>query len=138
MSVNPFCSLLQFVYLPIEISSSIFVIPFLLKKKNFWMKELTLGLGIIRLELMTSTTSRWYSTAELYPFPTLIWKENWLINNNLPKAWETHHHYSNIFFRTTWSQTSFFHTTTKRKNQKDWILFWLNPIENRISYWFEP
>ena len=35
MSVNPFCSLLQFVYLPIEISSSIFVIPFLLKKKNF-------------------------------------------------------------------------------------------------------
>ena len=59
MSVNPFCSLLQFVYLPIEISSSIFVIPFLLKKKKKnLMKELTLGLGIIRLELMTSTTSR--------------------------------------------------------------------------------
>lgn len=28
---------------------------------------ITHDLGIIRLELMTSTTSRWHSTAELYP-----------------------------------------------------------------------
>lgn len=37
------------------------------------------NLGIIRLELMTSTTSRWHSTAELYPFPAPIEKWNWLI-----------------------------------------------------------
>lgn len=31
---------------------------------NYWIPT---GLGIIRFEPMTSTTSRWHSTAELYP-----------------------------------------------------------------------
>lgn len=30
--------------------------------------HIALGLGIIRLELMTYTTSRWHSTTELYPY----------------------------------------------------------------------
>uniref|UniRef100_A0A9I9EHE5 Uncharacterized protein n=1 Tax=Cucumis melo TaxID=3656 RepID=A0A9I9EHE5_CUCME len=38
------------------------------------IEKLTLGLGIIRLELMTSATSRRHSTAELYPFPCPIEK----------------------------------------------------------------
>lgn len=42
--------------------------------------HIALGLGIIRFELMTSTTSRWHSTAELYPFPCPYReKKNWLI-----------------------------------------------------------
>ena len=35
----------------------------------YWIEQLILGLGIIRFEPMTSTTSRWHSTAELYPLP---------------------------------------------------------------------
>lgn len=38
------------------------------KKMEMEMEKPTLGLGIIRLEPMTSTTSRWHSTTELYPF----------------------------------------------------------------------
>ena len=88
------------------------------------MEGLTLGLGIIRLELMTSTMSRWHSTAELYPFPTLIWKENWLMNNNLPKGRETQHNYPTILSRTTWSQTFLLFTLLRKKigAYSEWIL----------------
>lgn len=92
------------------------------------MEGLTLGLGIIRLELMTSTMSRWHSTAELYPFPTFIWKENWLMNNNLPKGRETQHHYPTIFSRTTWRQTFLLFTLLRKERMRkigyysEWIL----------------
>ena len=64
-------------------------------------EKLTLGLGIIRLELMTSTTSRWHSTAELYPFPCPHRERE--LTNPKSKGRETQRHYS----WTTWSRALF-------------------------------
>jgi hypothetical protein len=65
------------------------------------IEKLTLGLGIIRLELMTSTTSRWHSTAELYPFPCPHRERE--LTNPKSKGRETQRHYS----WTTWSRALF-------------------------------
>ena len=62
--------------------------------KQIKMEKLTLGLGIIRLELMTSTTSRWHSTAELYPFPCLAPHREIELTNPKAKGRETQRHYS--------------------------------------------
>lgn len=88
------------------------------------IEKLTLGLGIIRLELMTSTTSRWHSTAELYPFPCPH-REIELTN---PKARgrETQHHYS----WTTWSWAFFSHYYGYENNEKNWIQLSTAPIGN--------
>ena len=56
------------------------------------IEKLILGLGIIRLELMTSTTSRWHSTAELYPLPCLHREIE--LTNPKAKGRETQRHYS--------------------------------------------
>ena len=101
------------------------------------MEGLTLGLGIIRLELMTSTMSRWHSTAELYPFPTLIWKENWLINNKLSRGRETQNN-SLFSLEQLEDRPSFFsHYYEKKKKRRKKIVAYVNPIESSISYWFE-
>ena len=107
------------------------------KTKICLMERLTLGLGIIRIELMTSTTSRWYSTTELYPFPSLPSsgrKTHWLIitYQRVERLTTT----IPLFYFEQLEARPSFHTTTKRKNEKDWILFWVNPIENSI-YYFE-
>uniref|UniRef100_A0A9I9E2J6 Uncharacterized protein n=1 Tax=Cucumis melo TaxID=3656 RepID=A0A9I9E2J6_CUCME len=56
------------------------------------IEKLTLGLGIIRLELMTSATSRRHSTAELYPFPCPHREIE--LTNPKAKGRETQRHYS--------------------------------------------
>lgn len=80
------------------------------------IEKLTLGLGIIRLELMTSTTSRWHSTAELYPFP--FPHREIELTNPKAKGRKTQRHYS----WTTWSRTFFSHYYGYEKNGKNWIL----------------
>ena len=75
------------------------------------IEKLTLGLGIIRLELMTSTTSRWHSTAELYPLPPHREIE---LTNPKAKGRETQRHYS----WTTRSRDFFSHYYGYEKNGK--------------------
>ena len=96
------------------------------------IEKLTLGLGIIRLELMTSTTSRWHSTAELYPFPCPHREIE--LTNPKAKGRETQRHYS----WTTWSQAFLSHYYGYENNGKNWIQLSTVPIGNRIDYGFEP
>ena len=96
------------------------------------IEKLTLGLGIIRLELMTSTTSRWHSTAELYPSPCPHRERE--LTNPKAKGRETQRHYS----WTTWSWAFFSHYYGYENNGKNWIQLSTAPIGNRIDYGFEP
>jgi hypothetical protein len=56
------------------------------------IETLGIDLGIIRLELMTPTTSRWYSIAKLYPYL----KENLLVSRHKPKSRKNEIHYLTI------------------------------------------
>ena len=80
------------------------------------IEKLTLGLGIIRLELMTSTTSRWHSTAELYPFPCPHREIE--LTNPKAKGRETQRHSS----WTTWSRAFFSHYYGYEREKLDSIV----------------
>ena len=99
------------------------------------IEKLTLGLGIIRLELMTSTTSRWHSTAELYPLPPHREIE---LTNPKSKGRETQSYYSTILEQLGVRPSFFSHYYGYENNGKNWIQLSTVPIGNRIDYGFEP
>jgi hypothetical protein len=82
------------------------------------------------LELMTPTTSRWYYTAELNPYP----KENLLISRHKPKNWKTESHYPIIPKQLDYKHILLSHMIMKIVENIESYCWPSNPIKNIDSY----
>jgi len=104
------------------------------KSNREQIETIGIDLGIIMLELMTPTTSRWYSTVELYPYP----KENLLISRRKPKSWKIKSHYPIVPKQLDWSQALLSHMIMEIIEKIESYCQSSNPIENMDSSWFKP